>query len=304
MMESAEKKPLERSAELPTWALIFVIYTLWSLLLYHLPGLPWWVACPAGAVLVAWYGNLQHELLHGHPTRFRPLNAVFGWAPLTLWMPYHIYSESHLEHHKADTLTDPTDDPESYYFMSKDWQALNPLVRFLMVANNTLAGRMLVGPAIVITRFFVSEILMILRMDFKHLHGWIIHIGLSTVFIYGIHHYLGIPWWYYVAGIAYPGLSLSLVRSFYEHRPSDIAEQRTAIVEAGPLWSLLFLNNNLHVVHHDFPSMPWFNIPRIYRENRAEVLEKNGGFLFNGYSDVFMRYFLKSKDTPVYPVFK
>ena len=296
-MESVEPPPLE----LPTWTLILVLYALWGVLLYHLSILPWWVASPAGAVLVAWYGNLQHELLHGHPTRSRILNGLFGWMPFGLWMPYHIYIESHQEHHKAQILADPVTDSESYYFLIKDWQAMNPIFRFVLVVNNTLAGRMFVGPAIVVGRFLFSEVMLILRADFKHLASWTFHGILCVFFIYAIDHYLEISWWYYVVGIAYPGLSLSLIRSFYEHRPSDIAEQRTAIVEAGPFWSLLFLNNNLHVVHHDHPATAWYLLPGIYRENRAEILKKNGGFLFDGYGAIFMQYFIKPKDTPIYP---
>ncbi len=44
---------------------------------------------------------------------------------------------------------------------------------------------------------------------------------------------------------AYAGL----VRSYLEHQPRDKVGERTAIVESGPVMSLLFLNNNLHTMH-------------------------------------------------------
>ena len=37
--------------------------------------------------------------------------------PLALWIPYESYRISHLMHHRDDRLTDPLDDPESYYWM-------------------------------------------------------------------------------------------------------------------------------------------------------------------------------------------
>ena len=59
------------------------------------------------------------------------------------------------------------------------------------------------------------------------------------------------PFWQYVLLFAYPGISLMLVRSFCEHRAHEEMGGRTIIVEASPFWSLLFLNNNLHVAHHE-----------------------------------------------------
>ncbi len=292
----------KRPSELPTWGLIVAQYLLWGILFYNMPNLPGWVIYPVGAVLVAWYGNLQHEIMHGHPTKSKLFNSIFAWAPFTLWMPYHIYRESHMAHHSAKDLANPEIDPESYYYKPEHWQNMNSLLRSVMVFNNTITGRVLIGPIVVAVRFFYSEIMMIIKGDFSHVIGWVFHGILSIAMLYAIEQYLGLVWWQYVIGIAYPGLSLSLIRSFSEHRPSSIIEQRTVIVEAGFFWSLLFLNNNLHVVHHDYPSAPWYRLPKLYKENREAILIKNGGYLYNGYNDVFSRFLTKPKDIPVYNI--
>lgn len=57
-------------SELPTWLLIIAIYTGWftTLTYWQTLGL-----LPATVLLIwftAWYMSLQHELIHGHPTRF------------------------------------------------------------------------------------------------------------------------------------------------------------------------------------------------------------------------------------------
>lgn len=297
-----ENSDTKRPIEYPTWGLIVVQYTLWALFFYAIPALPWWIVCPIGALLIAWYGNLQHEILHGHPTDSRAFNSIFAWAPLTLWMPYHIYNSSHLAHHQVEILANPDVDPESYYYTPQDWQNLNLLFRSLMIFNNTITGRIIVGPAIVLVRFFYAELLMIFKGDFKHLLGWAFHAILSIGMLYAIEQYLGMDWWYYAIGIAYPGLSISLIRSFSEHRPSLIANERTVVVEANLFWSLLFLNNNLHVVHHSHPTTPWYQLPQIYDENREAILLENGGFLYKGYGEVFSRFWAKPKDIPVYPI--
>ncbi len=77
--------------------------------------IPIWLLVPLAAWLIAWQGSLQHEVMHGHPTRNRRINDAIGWPPLSLWLPYPIYRVSHLRHHRDEYLTDPIEDPESTY---------------------------------------------------------------------------------------------------------------------------------------------------------------------------------------------
>lgn len=73
--------------------------------------LGWQTLGPCGAplliLLTAWYLSLQHELIHGHPTRWPRVNQLFGLLPLAVWYPYGLYRDSHLRHHRNDHLTDP-----------------------------------------------------------------------------------------------------------------------------------------------------------------------------------------------------
>ena len=64
-------------------------------------------------------------------------------------------------------------------------------------------------------------------------------------------------------GFVYCGTALSRLRSYAEHRFADNHEERTAIVERSPLFGLLFLYNNLHVLHHRVPGLPWYMLPFI-----------------------------------------
>lgn len=108
---------------------------------------------------------------------------------------------------------------------------------------------------------------------------------------------------------AYPGTALILLRSYYEHRPAPEQAQRTAIVEAGPLMTLLYLGNNLHALHHERPDIPWYDLPRTYRAERERVLEENDGFLFAGYGDflfagygdIARKFLWRAKDSPIHP---
>jgi fatty acid desaturase len=101
--------------------------------------------------------------------------------------------------------------------------------------------------------------------------------------------------------VAYPGLSLGLLRAFTEHRAAEDSQERTASVESNVLFGLLYLYNNLHVAHHLKPTMPWYEIPRFYRDNRHELLAGNGDFVYRGYAVLARRYFLTPVFSPVHP---
>jgi fatty acid desaturase len=97
------------------------------------------------------------------------------------------------------------------------------------------------------------------------------------------------------------GIALTLLRSYAEHRPAEKQEQRSAILEAEPVFCLLYLNNNLHFLHHRDPSIPWLRLQGEYTRTRQEVLKENGGYLLNGYGEIFRKYLFKLKDSPVFP---
>src|ERR1700747_955026 len=78
VVELVELKPLTRGIEWPTVALAFAIYGLWLLITLLYRDLPWWALTGLGGWVIAWQLNLQHETIHGHPTRNRPVNEAIG----------------------------------------------------------------------------------------------------------------------------------------------------------------------------------------------------------------------------------
>ena len=95
-------QPPVPAIEWPTVLLCLVIYSGWFGLTLFYRHIPWPLLALAGGWCIAWHMSLQHELLHGHPTRSRRLNDALGFAPLTLWLPYQIYRLSHLRHHRDE----------------------------------------------------------------------------------------------------------------------------------------------------------------------------------------------------------
>ncbi|MHA1572230.1 MAG: fatty acid desaturase, partial [Alphaproteobacteria bacterium] len=154
------------------------------------------------------------------------------------------------------------------------------------------------GPGITIWRYWHGELVAMLTGEFRHWGVLAVHVVLVTLVLIWVGSVAGMAIGSYLA-MVYGGLSLTLMRSFLEHRPAVRQEDRTVIVEAGLVWRLLFLNNNLHVLHHGQPGLPWYALGRVYEANRERLRASNGGYVFAGYGDVARRYLVTPKDHPV-----
>jgi fatty acid desaturase len=273
-------------------------YVLWSL---NFETLPLWVAAPLGSVLLTWYGSLQHETIHGHPTASRRINRAIGGLPLALWVPYPIYRETHIQHHRHSgrRLTELGHDPESFYLPPGHLARVGRVHGFLLRANCTLLGRLIVGPAIAVVGFWTQEARKA-RVDDRRRYIWLWHVvGVAAVlgWTWSVCH---ITLFDYVLLVVYPSVSLTHLRSFAEHRADDHSQRRTNVVEAHPLWGLLFLNNNLHVAHHTHPHVPWYELPRLWRNMRGSGA--GAGKIFRGYGEVARHYLLRPFITAEHPI--
>jgi fatty acid desaturase len=285
----------------PTIGVAVAIYVAFLLLTYFHSSIPWWLLLPAGGFVVGLHGSLQHEAVHGYPTRSPLANQLIaGWA-LWLWVPYGTYRRLHLQHHIDEQLTDPLRDPESNYVTAAQWAAMNPLHRAIRRAMGSLAGRFFIGP-IYFTFMNLEELARaVLAGDRRILAPWAWHVFSCAVILYWVIGVCHMSFWLYLLCFAYPGTALALVRSYAEHRWAANHEHRSAIVEAGWFWSLLFLNNNLHILHHLEPGLAWHKRPARYREIREQLLAANGGYLIRGYAELMRRNLLKPKEPLLHP---
>ena len=248
-----------RRIEWPTVALFLVVYGVWSIAVFRLSEVSLWLAIPIAAVSIAFQGSLQHEALHGHPTRSRLLNTALAWPPLTLVIPYLRFRDTHLDHHRDASLTDPFEDPETNFLDGDNWRRLSPALKALLTVNNTLAGRLLLGPAVG-TVFFLQSDWAARTTDPRVARGWIWHVPAVAVVIAAVWG-SSMPLWAYGVAV-YLGLALLRIRTFLEHQAHEQVRARSVIIEdRGPL-ALLFLNNNLHAVHHAHPGRSVVSLAR------------------------------------------
>lgn len=306
---SAERGQQRVAVELPTLLLTIATYVGWLAItfLYHRWSL--WLVAPITAVLITLHSSLQHETVHGHPTRWKSLNRLLVMVPLPLWLPYDRYRHTHHAHHIDRRLTDPLDDPESFYWRPEDWARQGPVSRAALLLQQTLAGRVLIGSFWRIGMFLHDEVLALWHHEARALvrneqnlrRVWLEHLLWCVPVIAWLTLVCGIPLWLYFVAMVAPANGLQLVRSFAEHRASPEVRERVALVENSWLLGPLFLFNNLHSLHHEAPAIPWYSLNAHYRRERARLIAENGGLVYSTYFDVARRYLFRRHDAIPHP---
>lgn len=296
--EAASRRP---AVDWPTIAVAAGVYIAFGLLTWFHNNLPWWLVLPVGGYIVALHGSLQHEAVHGYPFRRRLWNSAVVFPSLWLWLPYAQYRWSHLIHHRNEQLTLPMDDPESNYLTSESWQQMGSLHRLYRRVLTTCAGRMLLGPPYYIGRAWLELFRRLRTGDWRYVRRWVFHIPAAAIVLIWVVAVCHIPFWQYVLLYVWPGLSLTLLRSYLEHQARPAVGHRTVVIDSGLLMSFLYLNNNLHALHHLEPAAPWHQRRRRFREISEDVLRWNGGYRYGGYGEVLARYLLQSKEPVLHP---
>ena len=289
-----------RRVEWPTVVALVAFFSAWILLVVRHESVPAWVSVPALAALGGWFLSLQHELLHGHPFRRSAFNTAIGFGPLSLWMPYLRYKTSHINHHGSD-LTDPTDDPVSFYIAPEVWQRAGNLRRMYLLAARTLLGRLVFGSARGIVVYLVSDSRAILH-DRRIRNEWLAHIAATVVLCWWMFAVAHMPAWEYLLGFVYGGYAITHLRAFAEHCAVPTGT-RSAVVKAGPVMSLLYLNNNLHHTHHAQPDLPWYLIPKMHVLLDSDAIAEQGAGLYRGgYAEIIRTYLFSPFCQPDHPL--
>ncbi|KQU76156.1 fatty acid desaturase [Aminobacter sp. DSM 101952] len=300
MAKRKHKRGTTTTVEWPTVFLIAACYGGWLV-----AGLVIWPNYPIAALAVmalavALQSSLVHEVLHGHPTRNARLNEALVSLPIGVVWPYRRFKTIHLRHHADERLTDPFDDPESYYRALWQHDDLPEAMKLLLKVNNTMAGRFVLGPLLACIGFFIDDAKQIAAGDKAIRKAWLLHAAGLAMVLPVVQFAFGVPLWLYVLVPVWLGQSIISIRTFAEHQWSEHPEGRTIIVERSPL-SLLFLNNNLHFVHHKSPTVAWYKLPELFRTRREEWLKMNKGYAYPNYLSLIRAYAFRAKEPVVHP---
>jgi fatty acid desaturase len=299
-VQEPRRNILKSPGDWRTLVIAVLVYGGWLATVFLHKQMPWW----ATFVLLTWFGawhlSLQHELVHGHPFRNSKLNAALASLSLTMWVPFLSFKRDHISHHNT-TLTHPKLDTESYYSMPEQWQHSGRFLRSIYWANRTIAFRLTVWSVFSTVQYFFADAWRAIRNVDNARSAWVLHIPGLIAVTYIVNNLAGMSMIEYLIGGVFASHSLNMMRSFAEHKTLGDESTRTAMIDAGRVMSLLMLNNNLHIAHHDEPSAPWYKVPEVAeRLNAFERAQKIDALYKGGYGELLRRFTFKPYDQPVY----
>lgn len=290
-----------RGWDLPTVVLFVACVCAWggALALYSVSA---GVSVVAMVLVLVLHSSLTHEILHGSPFGSERLGTALGAVQFGIAVPYMRFKRLHLAHHMDAKLTDPYDDPESNYLDPAKWAKQAPWKQALRRFNNTLGGRMIVGPVLGQWAFMRSDWQAIRAGDRDVLGDWVLHVP-GVVVTLGIVALSQMPVAVYLVA-CYGALMILKIRTFLEHRAHEKCAARTVVVEDRGLLAFLFLNNNFHVVHHMHPQVSWYALPALYRARRGQYLARNQDYVYRSYGAIFAAFLWRSKDPVAHPLWR
>jgi fatty acid desaturase len=86
--------------------------------------------------------------------------------------------------------------------------------------------------------------------------------------------------------------ALNRLGQHYDIDPSDPAKWST-LMKASWFWDIVFMFSNYHLEHHYFPSVPFYNLPRLNKLLRP-FYEKRG-MVARGYGELVWRYLILNR---------
>lgn len=198
-------------------------------------------------------GTVIHDACHNAAHQNRIINAVLGHgSALMLGFSFPVFTRVHMQHHA--NVNDPKNDPDHIV------STFGPL--WLINA-----------------RFFYHEIFFFQRCLWRkyELLEWFIGraiVGL-IVFLGCQYGFLGYIFNFWFVPLAVVGLALGLFFDYLPHRPfKERNRWLNARVYPSRILNLLIGGQNYHLVHHLWPSIPWYKYQTAYYQMKPLLDEK------------------------------
>jgi len=202
-----------------------------------------WICFCANVLALHVSGTVIHDASHNSAHRNRIINAILGHgSALMLGFAFPVFTRVHLQHHAH--VNDPENDPD--HFVSTG------------------------GPLwLIAARFFYHEIFFFKRRlwrKYELLEWFLSRLVLFTIVFLGIHYgfiaYV-MNFWFVPALVV--GIALGLFFDYLPHRPFKERDRwKNARVYPGRLLNILILGQNYHLIHHLWPSIPWYKYQSAY----------------------------------------
>jgi fatty acid desaturase len=212
----------------------------------------------AAMTLGAYLGfTAMHDASHRAVARRGWVNELVGrTSALTLLGPFPAFRYVHLEHHKH--TNDPAKDPDLWSGRSPTWalplrwvtQDLHYYACYLRAGR---PPRELAETALTVALYLAAVLLAVT-------HG---HAAVALAWVLSSRAALGVLAWGF---------------DYLPHRPHQVTSAedryRATSVRPGALWQVLLVNQNLHLLHHLNPAVPFYRYGTLWREQREGLLAR------------------------------
>jgi len=250
----------------PTIAMIVILWAAWIAATWlAVDGtIPLWAGAAVNTVVFYSIYTPLHDAIHSaivpRKKGWRWVNPAIGMASAApIWMFFHHHRKSHFLHHARANMPD---DPDLYakgsflhvFFIGIPWTLINyfnPVAlarecrRFKLTPNET---------AITMGLFALQAALVVAIVAAGY--------GLQFLVLWLI------PW--FVGNL----LMLAAFGWFPHHDHSETGRYRDTRIALFPLGDVLFLQQNLHLIHHMMPWIPWYRYRATFDEMRP-LLERH-----------------------------
>ncbi len=192
-------------------------------------------------------GTVIHDACHNaaHPNRW--INQAMGHgAAILLGFSFPVFTRVHLQHHSH--VNDPNNDPDHIV--------------------STFGPVWLIAP-----RFFYHEFFFFQRKLWRRyeLMQWGLERSLFvSVVLAGIHfNFMNVIYNLWFGPALMVGVTLGIFFDYLPHRPFLSRNRwKNARVYPGRTMNLLIMGQNYHLVHHLWPSIPWFEYKPAYEATK------------------------------------
>ncbi|MFH7027155.1 MAG: beta-carotene hydroxylase [Heteroscytonema crispum UTEX LB 1556] len=205
-------------------------------------------------------GTVIHDACHQSAHRNRVINAILGHgSALMLVFAFPVFTRVHLQHHAH--VNDPENDPDHYV---------------------STGGPLWLLPV----RFLYHEVFFFQRQLWRNnelLEWFLSRLFVAVIFYISVqYHFLGyiLNFWFIPSAVV--GLALGLFFDYLPHRPHQERDRwKNARVYPNPILNILIMGQNYHLIHHLWPSIPWYNYQPTYYQMKP-LLDEKGCYQTSG----------------------
>jgi len=220
---------------------------------YWLGDWPDWCCFCMNVLAIHMAGTVIHDACHNAAHRNRLVNALMGHgSALMLGFAFPVFTRVHLQHHA--NVNDPENDPDHYVSTG--------------------------GPLwLICVRFLYHEVFFFKRRLWRkyELLEWFLSrlVVISIVYTSCQYDFLGYILNFWFIPTAVVGLALGLFFDYLPHRPFQERDRwKNARVYPNPILNILIGGQNYHLIHHLWPSIPWYNYQPAYYATKPLLDEK------------------------------